>query len=355
VSKRRRGRGRRKLRILVLMHEDLVPPDSIDGLTEKEIAPWKTEYDVSVTLNGDLGHEVVPLGLRDDLSVLRRAIEQFNPHIAFNLLEEFHGVSVYDHHVVSYLELMKRRYTGCNPRGLLLAHDKALAKQILTYHRAPVPEFAVFPLGCARIRKPRRLDFPLLVKSLTEEGSVGIAQASIVHDDEQLRERVRFLHESLGTDVIVERFIDGRELYVGVIGNNRLQTFPIWELLFTKLAEDKPRIATSKVKWDVDYQKKIGLKYGVAKNLPDGMEEKIRRLCKRAYRTLNLTGYARMDLRLTDDGRIYLLEANPNPQLSYGDEFAESAEKIGISYPELIQRIVNLGMAYRALWQVAEG
>jgi len=334
------------------MHEDLVPPDSLDGIGEQEMTKWKTEYDVIVTLRDDLGHDVLALGLRDDLSVLRKAIEEFNPHIAFNLLEEFHGVSVYDHHVVSYLELMKRRYTGCNPRGLLLAHDKALSKQILTYHRVPVPDFVVFPLG-QKARRPKRLDFPLFVKSLTEEGSVGIAQASLVNDDDQLAERVSFIHESLATDAIAERFIDGRELYVGVMGNRRLQTFPAWELTSTNRDEGAPLIATAKVKWDVEYQKKAGIKYAKAKALPEGVQSKLERLCKRAYRNLNLTGYARMDLRLTADGKLYLLEANPNPQLSYGDEFAESAEVSGIGYPELLERIVKLGLAYRAQWQVS--
>ena len=350
MSKTRRTGKQRKLRILVPMHEDLLPPDSLEGFSEQEITKWKTEYDVIVTLRDDLGHDVLALGLRDDLSVLRKAIEEFNPHVAFNLLEEFHGVSVYDHHVVSYLELMKRRYTGCNPRGLLLAHDKALAKQILTYHRVPVPDFAVFPLG-QKVRRPKRLGFPLFVKSLTEEGSVGIAQASLVHDDEQLSERVRFVHESLATDVIAERFIDGRELYVGVIGNQRLQTFPAWELTTTNKDPSAPLIATAKVKWDVDYQKKAGIKYAKAKPFPDGVQAKLERLCKRAYRNLNLSGYARMDLRLTPEGKLYLLEANPNPQLSYGDEFAESAEVSGIKYPALLDRIVKLGLAYRAQWQ----
>jgi D-alanine-D-alanine ligase len=313
---------------------------------------WKTEYDVIVTLRDDLGHEVLALGLLDDLSVLRRAIEEFNPHIAFNLLEEFHGVSVYDHHVVSYLELMKRRYTGCNPRGLLLAHDKALSKQILSYHRVPVPDHAVFPLG-QKTRRPKRLEFPLFVKSLTEEGSVGIAKASLVNDDAQLVERVTFIHESLGTDAIAERFIGGRELYVGVLGNRRLQTLPVWELTSSAREEGSPLIATAKVKWDVEYQKKAGIRYAKAESLPEGLEPKIERLCKRAYKTLHLTGYARMDFRLTDDGKLYLLEANPNPQLSYGDEFAESAETIGIKYPDLLQRIINLGLAYRAQWQVS--
>jgi len=351
VSKSRSRTKRRKLRILVPMHEDLLPPESLDGVSEQEMNKWKTEYDVLVTLRDDLGHDVLALGLRDDLSVLRKAIEEFNPHIAFNLLEEFHGVSVYDHHVVSYLELMKRRYTGCNPRGLLLAHDKALAKQILTYHRVPVPDFTVFPLG-QRVRRPKRLEFPLFVKSLTEEGSVGIAQASLVNDDDQLAERVRFVHESLATDAIAERFIAGRELYVGVIGNQRLRTFPAWELTSAAKDDTTPLIATAKVKWDVEYQKKAGIKYGRAKGLPEGIEPKLERLCKRAYRDLNLSGYARMDLRLTAEGKLYLLEANPNPQLSYGDEFAESAEVSGIQYPELLERIVKLGLAYRAQWQV---
>jgi D-alanine-D-alanine ligase len=333
------------------MHEDLVPPASIEGIGEQEMSNWKTEYDVIVTLRDDLGHEVLPIGLRDDLSVLRKAIEDFNPHIAFNLLEEFHGVSVYDHHVVSYLELMKRRYTGCNPRGLLLAHDKALSKQILSYHRVPVPEFNVFPLG-KRVRRPKKLPFPLFVKSLTEEGSVGISRASLVQDDAQLTERVQFVHEHLGTDAIAERFILGRELYVGVIGNHRLQTFPTWELTMPNRDESSPLIATSKVKWDVDYQKKVGLRYARAEGLSEALEQRLARLCKRAYRNLNLTGYARMDLRLTEAGEIYLLEANPNPQLSYGDEFAESAEAVGISYPQLLERIVKLGLAYRAQWQV---
>ncbi len=347
----KRKARRRSLRILVPMHEDLVPPETLEGVSEQEMTKWKTEYDVLVTLRDDLGHDVLPLGLVDDLSVLRKAMKEFNPHIAFNLLEEFHGVSVYDHHVVSYLELMKRRYTGCNPRGLLLAHDKALAKQILTYHRVPVPDFAVFPLG-QKVRRPKRLEFPLFVKSLTEEGSVGIAQASLVQDDDQLAERVRFVHESLGTDALAERFIDGRELYVGVIGNQRLRPFPAWELTSTK-DDSAPLIATAKVKWDVEYQKKAGIKYARAKNLPEGIEPKLERLCKRAYRNLNLTGYARMDLRLTPEGKLYLLEANPNPQLSYGDEFAESAEVAGIEYPELLERIVKLGLAYRAQWQVS--
>jgi D-alanine-D-alanine ligase len=295
-------------------------------------------------------HEVLPLGVGSDLGVLRSAIERFKPDITFNLLEEFHGVAVYDQHVVSYLELMKRRYTGCNPRGLMLAHDKALSKKILAYHRIPVPDFFVLPMG-RRVRVPRRIAYPLLVKSLTEEGSVGIAQASHVADEGQLRERAEFIHRQLQTDAIAEQFIPGRELYVGITGNSRLAVFPIWELIFKNLPSDTPFIATAKVKWDEGYQKKLGVKTQEAQDLEPAIAHKIVNLSKRAYRALNITGYARMDFRLTPEGGIYLLEANPNPQLMYGEDFAESAEAAGLSYETLLQRILNLGMSYRAAWQ----
>jgi len=336
------------LRILLLMHVDLVPPDAVDDLTVKDIAPYKTELDVWNGLTA-LGHEVMKLGVYDDLGVIRNAIEQFRPHITFNLLEEFHGVAVYDQHVVSFLELMKKPYTGCNPRGLMVSHDKALCKSILSYHRIRTPEFAVFPVE-RKVKRPRRLEFPLLVKSLTDEGSVGIAQASIVHDDDGLRERVEFVHRKLGSDAIAERYIEGRELYVGVMGNERLQTLPIWEMTFDNLPEDAPAIATEKVKWDLRYQKKVGVRTGLAK-LPDELRLNIEKLCKRAYRTLNLSGYARLDLRIDRDDHIYLIEANPNPQLAKDEDLADSAKAADIDYEQLLARIINLGLSYRPAWR----
>lgn len=338
----------RKLRVLVLMHEALVPPDKLAGHSEEEIANWKTEFDVVSHLR-KLGHDVQPLGLWDDLSKLRREIEQFQPQVAFNLLEEFHGVSVYDQHVVSYLELLKQPYTGCNPRGLMLAHDKALCKQILAYHRILTPKFAVYPVGRA-IAIPKRLKYPLLVKSTTEEASVGISQASIVTSDDKLRDRIAFIHESVKSDALVEEYIEGRELYVAVLGNQRLQTFPIWELVFTR--DDRtPLIATRKVKWDRAYQKKLGVETRAADELPEGVEAAIFKQCRRIYRALFLSGYARMDFRLSADGKAYLLEANPNPNLSHGEDFAESAAAAGLDYNPLLQRIITLGMSYKAAWR----
>ncbi len=340
----------KRLRVLALMHVDLVPPENAGKRAWKEPPPYKCELDVLDGLE-ELGHETHALGLSDDLAVLRRAVEEFKPDIAFNLLEEFHGVATYDQHVVAYLELLRRAYTGCNPRGLMLARDKALSKKILTYHRIQVPDFSVFPMKRV-VKRPRRLDFPLIVKSVTEEGSLGISQASLVHNDEKLAERVGFIHESIGTDAIAEEFIEGRELYVGVMGNERLESFPIWEMFFQDMAPDAVPIATARVKWSPSYQKRHGIRTGPATNLPDGAAQRIARICKRLYRILELSGYARIDLRLTADGRVYVLEANPNPNLSYGEDFAESAHKAGITYAPLLQRILNLGTRYVPPWKV---
>jgi len=332
----------KKLRVLALMDKSLVPPESIDGLTDEQLAPFKTEYDVTAALY-NLGHEVHALGVSGDLGVIRRAAEDFKPHIVFNLLEEFDGEAVLDQNVVSYLELRRLPYTGCGPRGLILARDKALSKQILSYHRIRVPDFAVFPRGKV-VRRPRRLQFPLFVKSMIEDASLGISQASIVQDDAALVDRVRFIHKRICTDAIAEQYIDGREFYVGVLGNYRLQVFPPWELVFTKAAEDSPLIATARVKWDLKYQKKLGIKTRQAKDLPPGMSGQIARVSKRIYRSLGLNGYARLDFRMSPDGKVYNIEVNPNPQLAYGEDLAESAHAAGLDYEALVQRILNLGL-----------
>ncbi|MEZ6074714.1 MAG: D-alanine--D-alanine ligase [Pirellulaceae bacterium] len=331
-----------------MVSENLVPPDSMEGSSDKEIDEWKTEYDVITTLR-EMGHHVEVLGLSDDLTPLRNAIVRTKPHVAFNLLEEFHGVVTYDHAIVSYLELMRQPYTGCNPRGLMISKDKALSKKILSYHRIPSPKFAVFPLG-RKVVRPKKLGFPIFVKSVIDDASLGISQASVVHDDKELAERVAFIHEHTQADALAEEFIEGRELYVGVVGNDRLQTFPVWELLFTK--SDAPIIATRKVKWDRNYQEKLGVETSEAKNLSPQFERQIARICKKVYQALDMSGFARMDLRLRADGRVYVLEANANPNLAFGEDFAESAEKIGISYEDLLSKIVALGMRYRAPWKL---
>jgi D-alanine-D-alanine ligase len=334
-----------KLRIIALVHEHLVPPEQVPAGVDPVAEEWRTEYDVVSTLRA-LGHEVQPLGVHDDLGDIRRMFQEWKPQIAFNLLEAFNDVSIFDQNVVSHLELLKLPYTGCNPRGLLLARDKSLSKKLLSYHRIPVPESEVFRIG-RPVRRPKRLAFPLIVKSLTQEASIGISQASVVETDEKLRERVAFIHDSIKTAAIVEQYIDGRELYVGVIGNQKLQALPVWELFFTNMPPDAKRIATDRVKWSVTYQKKYDIESGPARELPPATIELIQHLCKRTFRALELSGYARIDLRLDAEGRAWVIEANPNPQIAKGEDFAASAESAGISYEALIQRIVNLGLRWQ--------
>lgn len=328
-------------RILLVTLPELVPPESIEGMTDKEIAPFKTDFDVASTLES-MGHDVHVAGVADSIDDLRAAIDDTKPHIVFNLLEEFDARPEFLSHVLGYLELIGQPYTGCGPVGMMFSQDKALQRKILRHHRITVPDFMIVRAGAA-IRRPTRLGFPLIVKSLTEHGSFGISQASIVHDDERLAERVAFVHERLGTDAIAEQYIEGRELYLGIIGNRRLETFPVWELEFLNLPEGAPAIATEKVKWDFRYQKSSGVASHAATLEPD-IEARIVRTCKRAYRALDQTGYARIDLRLCPTGKLFIIESNPNPQLSFGEDFAESAEAAGLAYGDLLNRIISLGL-----------
>lgn len=325
------------------MREDLIPPETLDGVENKEKEEWRAEYDVVSTLRA-MGHDVWPVGVRGELGVIREAIEVRQPHVAFNLLEEFDGYPHFDQHVVSFLELMKQKYTGCNPRGLTLARDKALTKKLLAYHRIFVPRFAVFPPNL-KVEPSKRLRYPLIVKSVSDEGSVGISQASVVRDDEKLKERVEFIHRQNLTAAIVEEFIEGREIYVGVIGNQKLQAYTPWELVMNNLPNGAPAIATGKVKWDVEYQKKIGLETMPARLEPRAKKE-FERLSKRIYRILGLSGYARIDYRLTEGGRIFALEVNPNPQIAHNEDFADSAEHCSVEYKALLQKVMTLGMSY---------
>jgi D-alanine-D-alanine ligase len=330
------------LRVLVLVHPDLIPPDSTKGFSEQEINVWKTEYDVVTTLRA-LGHEVRPVGVHDELKPIRDEIESWKPHAVFTLLEQFRGEVIYDQNVASYLELIHVPYTGCNPRGLMLARGKDLSKTLVHYHRIPVPGFAVFGMH-RKVRRPARLALPLIVKSLSEDASWGISQASVVDSDEALAERVAFIHERVGTAAIAEQYIAGRELYVGVLGNDRLRVLPVWELQFGNMPQDAWPIATERVKHDPDYQERRGILHGPAKDLAPELHARIQRTAKRIYRTLQLDGYARIDFRLSADGVPYFLEANPNPEIAESQEFATAARHDGIAYPDLLQRIVGLGM-----------
>jgi len=326
------------------MHDYLVPPDDVTGI-DTNTAPWRTEHDVLSTLRDELGHDVRVLGVKDDLGAIRQANDDFKPHIAFNLMEAFHEVGTFDQNVVSYLELLRLPYTGCNPRGMFLARDKSLSKKLLHYHRIPVPEFTMVTRG-RKARLPKRLTYPAIVKSLTQEASIGISQASVVTDEARLKERVQFIHESIKTDAIIERYIEGRELYCAMLGNQRLQVFPVWEMTFANMPEGQHRIATERVKWNAKYQAKVGIATAEATSLDEATTARVQHIARRTYRVLEQSGYARVDLRLAQDGRVYVLEANPNPQIARTEDFADSAAAAGLPYPALLQRILTTGLRW---------
>ena len=333
------------MKVLLLVHQDLVPPEEKKSQKIIDLASWKTEYDVLRGLK-NLGHDVFVLGIFSDLKPLRQAVETFKPHVVFNLLEEFAGEAMFDQNVVSYLEALGVKYTGCNPKGLILARDKALSKKILSYHGLLVPDFFVLEKG-KPVTFPNHLDYPLFVKIINEEGSLGISQASVVTNEKQLRERVDFLFQKYQSSVIVEKYIEGREIYVGVLGNTErsLETLPPLELFFGNMTDTGFAIATNKAKWDLSYRKKQKIKTGKAK-LDPFLEKRISQICKKAFSKLNLNGYVRMDLRLAQDKSVYLIEVNPNPDIGHKEEFSDSASFRGLEYEQLLAKVLSLALLW---------
>lgn len=338
-------KSRQKLRVVLLADERSLPAGELSKFSKKQQLLRKTEFDVKDAIEA-LGHELISVGVSNDLATIRGALDAHKPDIVFNLVEEFDGVGHFDQHVVSYLELLHQPYTGCNPRGLTIARDKALTKKILAYDGMKVPQFAIFPMNRVP-KRPGALGFPLFVKSLTEEGSVGISGASIVWDDNKLLERVDYIHRTAQSAALAEEYIEGREIYVSIMGNARVTVLPPWEFFVENRPEGSPLIATDRGKWDPDYQDQAGVMTGPAE-VSKKLALKLEKLSRQIYRLLGLSGYARLDFRLTASDDAYLLEANPNPQIAADEEFASSAEFAGIDYPQLIERLLRLGMNYKS-------
>jgi len=262
--------------------------------------------------------------------------------VIFNLADQFKNNRAFDQNIAGFLAMQGIPFTGCGSTGLTLCKHKGISKKILGYHRIHVPEFVT--IGRGKRIGPKHLKFPILIKPLKEEASLGISQASFVESDEQFKERVQFIHEKYDSDVIAEEYIEGRELYVGVMGNHKLHVFPIRELIFKEVPPDEPKIATYKAKWDEEYRKRWGLQNQFAEGLDPALAADIEQTCKRIYHLLTIDGYARIDLRLTPKNEIYFIEANPNPILAKDEDFAESAAKANLPYPQLIEKIIRIGL-----------
>ncbi len=314
-----------------------------DYKREVEAKVEEAEYDVARALMAN-GHDVSMIGVHEDLQHLIARLAEFQPKLVFNGCEGFRGHARYEYGVAAVLEMHGYRYTGASPTALLVARNKSFTKKILAYHGIRVPAFAEFHPGEKPVR-PSELRFPLIVKPLLEDASVGIAQASVVEDDAGLAERVRFIHEKFRQAAIVEELIEGRELYVGLLGNDRVATLPIVEMTFGKLENSEQRIATYKAKWDEEYRKRQGIKNVFAKGLSDEVTARIGETCTTAFHALWLQDYGRVDLRLTHDDEVYVLEVNPNPFLAYEHEMANAAEKAGMDYNAFIRSIVDEAIA----------
>ena len=332
---------KRKLKVMCLF--DLVEPASGPDFREEleNDADWQTEDDVLGAL-GELGHEVTTVGLLDDVNVVVEAVKSIQPDVVFNLTEQFDGDRSLDKCIAAMLDLLRVPYTGAGPTGLALARDKALAKKILTYHHIHVPQFITFHRG-KKVKIPKHVPYPVIVKPLGEDASEGIARASLVRRDSDLRKRVQWVLEGFGSDAIAEQYIDGRELYCSIIGNGRLRVFPLRELKMEK-RPGRPKFLTYRLKWDADLRARYGVDFGFAPDIDARIVRDVGHACKRAYRFLQLRDYGRIDLRLRPDGRIYIIEANPNPALGAIEDFPQSAQEAGIDYPDLIDRILWLAI-----------
>jgi D-alanine-D-alanine ligase len=333
----------KQLNILVLFDSAGTPPADQDFTEQFKNEDWFTEAAVVETLKL-MGHQAKPFGVYDDVGILITEISQDRPDLIFNLTEIFMGRAYMDKNIPAFLEMTGIPFTGCGPDGLTLCNSKDLSKKILTYHRIKVPKFFTFRKG-NRVRLPARMRFPVFIKPLREEASTGISQASYAANEESFRERIAFVHDSMKMHAIAEEYIAGRELYVSIMGYKRLLAFPIREMKFNNVPDDEPKIATFKAKWDSQYREKWGIENVFADDLSDAASKKIVGACKRAYRALNIDGYARFDCRLTPGEELYILEANANPELAQGDEFAESSAKAGLEYNTLLQKIINLALA----------
>lgn len=302
-----------------------------------------TEADVLESLRR-LGHEVETLAVFDNVTRIVDKLTSLGPDVVFNLSESFYHDRAHEPNITALLDLMKVRYTGSGSDALLLCKDKALAKKVLAYHHVRLPHFVVSHRAHP-LRRLRRFAYPAFVKPVCEDASDGICRASFAKDEKEAIERARFIHQKFNTDALIEEYIEGRELYLSVLGNNRLTVFPAREIFFDQMPEDAPKFATFHAKWNDSYRKKWGITNGPAKPLPEGVPGHLSELARKVYRLLKIRGFGRIDVRLTATGDVYVIEANPNPCLAQDEDFAQSACLGGVSYDTLIQEILNTAFA----------
>lgn len=333
---------RKPLKILVMFEVD--GPPATDEEYERFMATeetWATEGHVVASLREN-GHEVHLGGIYEHPREVIDLVERVKPDLVWNCVEAFRGHRYYESNIAGIFELLQVPYTGCDHRCLMICQDKALSKKILKHHRVHVPPFVVSRRS-QPLRKLGPSMFPVLVKPLAEEGSVGISRDSFAETDVQALKRVVFLHERLKQDVIVEKYIAGREIYACVLGAERLTVLPPRELCFSNVPDGEPKYASFAAKWDPDYRERWGIHGAFAEDLSEPVRREIPRLAKRVFRLLQMRGYGRIDMRLTPEDKLFVVEGNPNPHIARDEDYAEAAGRAGISYNDLIERITRMG------------
>ncbi|OVE74277.1 hypothetical protein BVX93_00260 [bacterium B13(2017)] len=331
---------KKKLNITLLVDQGAYPDSLIPNNGYKN--NQSTEHHIIQALN-KLGHTINIVGVDYNVDTIVKEINFNRPDLVFNLTEQFRNNRMLDKNIAALLEMLDIPFTGTGPVGLTLCRNKALCKQILNSRKIQVPRFIVLPQN-KKIRIPKSFKYPLIVKPLLEDGSEGISNASLVKNQKALEERAKLVHENWNEAAIAEEFIEGRELYVSILGNKRLTVFPPRELHFNNCEPGHPVMATYRVKWNPEFRKHWDIQFNYA-HIEKNLEIKINRICKKVYRLLQIKDYGRIDIRITNNNQIYILEANPNPDLAYGDELALSAMKTGLSYEELINKIFHLTLS----------
>lgn len=335
-----------KLNILVLYDRWEEPEDATSSATDKApltrtLDKKEVEDEVADAL-GRLGHEATLHVLDGSLKSLH-ALARIECDLVFNLAESFGGNDTADYCIASYLELLDKPFTGSGSRGLLYGQDKAVAKKILEFHGIHTPVFARSYRG--RLDFSHDLEFPVIVKPAREDGSIGIEFSNVVSSIRELMERIDWLHANFDSPVLIEEYVEGREMYVGVIGNDNPIALPVVELDLSKLPEGRPRIAGAEVKWGKGTRAYRDTKSAVAEGLPAETTALLQQTAVAVYQALELRDYARIDMRLRPDGRVAVIEANPNPWLASRAEFTMAARKAGRTYTQLIEEIVDLALA----------
>jgi D-alanine-D-alanine ligase len=289
-----------------------------------------------------LGHEPfyqVLDGTEKTLVALARSDADF----IFNLTESYAGDDTKDMNIAAYLDLLDRQYTGAGPHSLYLAQDKALAKKIFAFHGIKTPYFATSYRG--KLDHSHDISFPLIVKPTSEDGSIGIDASSVVESVKELMEKIHYIHEEFDSPALIEEYIEGREIYAAVLGNENPEVLPMVELDLSKLPKGTPKIAGKDVKWDKETEAYKVTKSAVAEDLEESTVTRLSDTALSAYQALKLRDYGRIDMRLTKKGEVFVIEANPNPWLASTAEFAMASKKAGRNYSQLIAEIVDLARA----------